>query len=145
MSQVSGLFTRRAFNIDSIAVGTTESTEVSTMSIVLSGDGHELEQFRSQLLKLADVIEVRVLPFHGSVARELLLIRVQATETHRIEIINIAGVFDANILEIGESSMLIEMHGNNRRINSILRLLSKYGIEDMARTGQIALEFESDT
>ena len=83
MSSVSGLFTRRAFNIDSIAVGTTEDPAVSSMTIVMNGDDNDLRQFQGQLLKLADVLEVRTLPYHGSVTRELMLVRVDTASSRR--------------------------------------------------------------
>lgn len=144
MSQVSGLFTRRAFNIDSIAVGTTEDPQKSSMTIVLDGDDGQLEQFRSQLLKLADVLSVRVIPFHSSVTREIMLIRVKAGVKEREEILAIVDVFKGNILELSDESILIEVAGNTRRINSSIRLLSQFGIIETARTGQIALAFESN-
>ncbi len=144
MSSVSGLFTRRAFNIDSIAVGTTEDPEVSTMTIVMKGDENDLRQFQGQLLKLADVMEVRALPYHGSVTRELMLVRVQASAENRNEIMAVVEVFEGKVAELSETSMLIEINGNNRRISGAIGLLKKFGITEMARTGQIALAFESD-
>ncbi|MCB1324216.1 MAG: acetolactate synthase small subunit [Spirochaetales bacterium] len=145
MSHVSGLFTRRSFNIDSIAVGTTERPEVSTMTIVLKGDENDLVQFKGQLLKLSDVLEVKALPYHSSVVRELMLVRVNATSENRAEVIGIVEVFEGKVTEITHDSMLIEVHGNNRRIKTIIELLAKFGIQEMARTGQIALGFESDS
>ncbi|MCB1174972.1 MAG: acetolactate synthase small subunit [Leptospiraceae bacterium] len=144
MSQVSGLFTRRAFNIDSIAVGTTEDPAISSMTIVMKGDETELAQFESQMLKLADVIQVRVIPFHSSVTREIMLVRVKAGIQDRADVLAIVDVFEGNILEIAAESILIEVFGNNRRIKSMIQLLNQYGIIDMARTGQIALAFEND-
>lgn len=143
MSQVSGLFTRRAFNIDSIAVGTTQDPEKSTMTIVLDGNDQQLDQFESQILKLLDVISVQVIPFHSSVTREIMLIRINAKASDREEILAIVDVFKGNILEISHDSILIEVAGNSRRINSSIRLLRPFGIIESARTGQIALAFES--
>ncbi|MBX7057167.1 MAG: acetolactate synthase small subunit [Leptospirales bacterium] len=145
MSHVSGLFTRRGFNIDSIAVGATEKPEVASMTIVMSGSEDDLRQFQGQLLKLADVIEVRSLPYHGSVVRELLLVRVAASAEARSEIFGIVEVFEGRVAEITEESMLIEVHGNNRRINGILEMLGRFGIRELARTGQVALAFESES
>lgn len=144
MSQVSGLFTRRGFNIDSIAVGTTEDVQISTLIIVLKGDDNDLRQFQGQLLKLPDVLEVRVLPYHDSIVRELLLIRVAAGDENRSQIFGIVEVFDGHIREVTPDSILIEVNGDNRRVNGIISMLSKFGIEDMARTGQIALPFRSE-
>ncbi|MCR9145395.1 MAG: acetolactate synthase small subunit [bacterium] len=144
MSSVSGLFTRRAFNIDSIAVGTTQDPLVSSMTIVMKGDDDDLRRFQGQLLKLADVLEVRTLPYHGSVTRELMLVRVAAPVERRAEIIAIVDAYEGKVVELTEDSMLIEVNGNNRRITGAIGLLEKHGIQEMARTGQIALGFKAD-
>jgi acetolactate synthase-1/3 small subunit len=144
MSSVSGLFTRRAFNIDSIAVGTTQDPLVSSMTIVMNGDDDDLRRFQGQLLKLADVLEVHTLPYHGSVTRELMLVRVEAPVERRAEIIAIVDAYEGKVVELTEESMLIEVNGNNRRISGAIRLLEKHGILEMARTGQIALGFQTD-
>lgn len=144
MSHVSGLFTRRGFNIDSIAVGVTEKPDVSSITIVMKGDENDLRQFQGQLLKLADVIEVRALPYHGSVVRELLLVRVKSSPENRGELFGIVEVFGGRVVEVTERSMLIEMQGDNRQVSGILTMLEKFGITDIARTGQVALAFESD-
>lgn len=141
MSHVSGLFTRRGFNIHSIAVGVTDNPEVSTMTIVLLGDEEALVQFKGQLLKLADVLEVRDLSYAGSLVRELLLIRVKASPSNRVQIFNIVEVFGGNVAEITEDAVLIEVYGSNRQINSVINMFSEFGILEMARTGQIALAY----
>lgn len=139
MSHVSGLFTRRSFNIDSIAVGMTEDPNFSTITIVLKGDEHSVEQFEEQLLKLSDVVSAKRMNYYESIARELLLIRVHANAEQRGEILGIVEVFGGKIDEITEESMLIELNGNRRRVNGIVDLLKKFGILEIARTGQIAL------
>lgn len=141
MSSVSGLFTRRAFNIDSVAVGTTDNPAVSSMTIVMKGDENDLRRFQGQLLKLADVLEVRTLPYHGSVTRELMLVRVKASAATRVEIMSVVDAYEGKVVELTGETMLLEIHGNNRRISGAIQLLEKYGIEEMARTGQIALGF----
>jgi len=143
MSHVSGLFTRRGFNIHSIAVGVTENPEVSIMTIVLIGGEDAQAQFKEQMLKLADVLEVKALPFEGSLVRELLLIRVKADRDNRVQLFNIVEVFGGLVAEITDESMLIEVHGSNRQVNSIINMFREYGIVEMARTGQIALEFQT--
>lgn len=143
MSHVTGLFTRRGFNIDSIAVGETQDSDVSIITIVLKGDQNTLIQFQNQLLKLPDVIQVKHLPYHDSIARELLLIRIQCEPADRTGVFGIVEVFGGRISEITEKSILIEMHGNNRQVNGMIRMLSSYGIMEIARTGQIALAFET--
>ncbi len=139
MSHVSGLFTRRGYNIDSIAVGETENPEISVMTIVMTGDDNTANQLNGQLLKLADVIDVRILPYSQSIIRELILIRVKAEANTRTEIFGIIEVFNGKIHEIYKDSILIEVQGNPRQINSLLNVLSDYGILEIARTGQIAL------
>lgn len=143
MSHVSGLFTRRGFNIHSIAVGVTEHPDVSIMTIVLIGGEDALEQFKGQIMKLADVLEVRALDYNQSLVRELLLIRVAATTENRLQIFNIVEVFKGTISEITEESMLIEVQGSDRQINSIINMCSEFGILEMARTGQIALPYNT--
>ncbi len=140
MSQVSGLFTRRAYNIDSIAVGATDNPKQSVITIILKGTKDDLVQFRTQLLKLPDILEAKEIPYHDSIIRELLLLRVTADSKQREEIFGIVEVFGGKIDEITLDSMLIEVSGDNRRINSILSMLKKFEIKEMARTGQVALE-----
>ncbi|MBR30975.1 MAG: acetolactate synthase small subunit [Spirochaetaceae bacterium] len=144
MSHVSGLFTRRGYNIDSIAVGVTHEDGVSVITIVLRGDDQVLTQFQGQLLKLADVIEVRTLPYHDSVIRELILIRVSCKKDDRTQIFGIVEVFHGRIQEIMPESMLIEMQGSPRQVNSLLTMLEPFGIMEVARTGQIALPLQTE-
>lgn len=143
MSHVSGLFTRRGFNIHSIAVGVTDDPEISIMTIVLIGSDDTVLQFQGQLLKLADVLEVKQLAYGESLVRELLLIRVRATPANRVQIFNIVEVFQGTVAEISEDSILIEVHGSNRQVSSIVRMFAEFGILEMARTGQIALAYQT--
>jgi acetolactate synthase-1/3 small subunit len=139
MSHVSGLFTRRGYNIDSIAVGETENPEISVITIVIIGNEDTANQFRGQLLKLADVIDVRILPYSQSIIRELILIRVKAEPEKRTEIFGIIEVFNGKIHELHNNTILIEVQGNPRQITSLMNVLKDYGILEIARTGQIAL------
>ncbi len=141
MSQVSGLFTRRGYNIDSVAVGITDDPKKSVITIVLKGTDEDLSQFKGQLLKLADVITVRELNYHDSISRELLLIRIHAIAKDREELTTIVEVFGGKIAEITEETMLIEASGNARCINGMITMLKRFGIVDMSRTGQVALDF----
>ncbi len=143
MSHVSGLFTRRGFNIDSIAVGETHDPTVSIITIILKGDQNTVVQIERQLLKLPDVLTVKVLPYHGSLIRENLLVRIKISEEKRTEMFGIAEVFGGRVAEITDSSLMIELSGNNRQISSFIKMMEPYGILEMARTGQIALAFES--
>ncbi|HMU81962.1 MAG TPA: acetolactate synthase small subunit [Leptospiraceae bacterium] len=145
MSHVSGLFTRRSYNIDSIAVGVTENPAVSVITIVLKGDEKALGQFQGQLLKLPDVVEVKSLPFHDSLIRELVLVRIKSDGSKRNEIFGIVEVFGGKVAEVTEDSILIEIHGSGRQIHAAIDILAQFGIIEMARTGAIALAYRTDT
>ncbi|MCS7204820.1 MAG: acetolactate synthase small subunit [Leptospiraceae bacterium] len=139
MSHVSGLFTRRGFNIDSIAVGETPNPEISVITIVMMGDENTANQLKGQLLKLADVLDVRILNYSQAVIRELILLRIKVMPDKRSEFFGIIEIFNGKIHEIHENTILIEVQGNPRQINSLFKVLSEYEILEIARTGQIAL------
>ncbi len=141
MSHVSGLFTRRSYNIDSIAVGITANPEVSSMTIVVRGDTAMLSQVKKQLMKLPDVLSVEDLAYHESINRELVLIQVAVEDSTRVEVISICEVFKAKIAELTLNSVLIEFSGNTRQVTSFIEIMKKYGILEIARTGQIALKY----
>jgi acetolactate synthase-1/3 small subunit len=143
MSHVSGLFTRRSFNIESVAVGATNNPEFSIITIVLKGDDQSVLQFERQLLKLPDVIEAKKLSYYNSIVKELLMIRVKVNASQRTEVLGIIEVFGGKINEIMEESMLIELSGDQRQVNGIMKMLERFGILEIARTGQIALALES--
>lgn len=139
MSRVSSLFRRRGFNIEKIAVGAAEVPRLSRMTIQVIGTQAKVEQVRKQLEKLVDV--VKVVDLHGDsvVARELALVRVRATGENRSEIIQIANVFRASIVDVAGDSLVIEITGDEEKIDSFLNLLRSYTIKEIARTGVIAL------
>ncbi|MDX1960426.1 MAG: acetolactate synthase small subunit [Leptospiraceae bacterium] len=139
MSHVSGLFTRRGYNIDSIAVGVTHDPEISSMTIVVKGDEHVVNQVKKQLMKLPDVISVKNLHYVESVIRELVIINLKADDVTRPEVISICDVFKAKILDATETSVIVEYSGNSRQVNSIISLLKKFGINEIARTGSIGI------
>ena len=143
MSHVSGLFTRRGYNIDSIAVGVTENPELSNITIVVKGDDSVVAQVKKQLLKLPDVMSVVDLQYNESITRELVLIVVKAQDTNRIEIISICNVFHAKIVDMTEDTVMVEFSGNPRQVSVIVNMLKKFGIMEMSRTGQIALSCQS--
>jgi len=142
LARVAGLFSRRGYNIDSLAVGVTEDPTVSRMTIVVRGDDHVLEQVTKQLNKLIDVIRVTDLGADKSIERELALIKV-ATDTNdtntRSEIIQIVDIFRARIVDVAARSVTIEMTGDDEKIRAIEQLLRPFGIKEMVRTGKIAL------
>lgn len=135
LSRVSGLFSRRGYNIDSLTVGETEEERFSRMTVVVRGDDLILEQIEKQLAKLEDVREVRELVNGRSVCRELVLITVAATPKERSELTSIVNIFRANIVDVEKDSIMIEITGNQAKINAFIELLDGYEIIEMVRTG----------
>ncbi len=139
LSRVAGLFARRGYNIDSLAVGVTEDPTISRMTIVVRGDDLVLEQVTKQLNKLIDVIRVTDLGTEDTVESELVLIKVNADVKNRSEIMQIADIFRAKIIDVASKSMVIEVTGDENKIKAIEQLLKPFGIKEMVRTGKIAL------
>jgi len=135
LSRVAGLFSRRGYNIDSLTVGETQHPEVSRMTILAHGDDQILEQIGKQLMKLEDVIEIKELVSGESVTRELILVKVSATEKDRQAIISIADIFRAKIVDVALESLMIELTGNQDKIDAFVKLLDQYTIKEMVRTG----------
>lgn len=139
LSRIAGLFSRRGYNIDSLAVGTTENPDISRMTIVVEGDEYVVEQVKKQLNKLVDVIKVSKIDPQDSVTRELVLIKVDAEPHVRSEIINIAEIFRANIVDVSRKSMTIELTGDKDKVKAFEELLKPFGIKELVRTGIIAI------
>jgi len=139
LSKVAGLFSRRGFNIESLAVGVTEDPNISRMTIVVDGDEKVIEQVAKQLNKLIDVIKVADIA-EDSVTRELALIKVQANPGSRNEIIQIVNVFRAQVVDISKDSMIIEITGDEKKVNALQEMLKDFGIKEMVRTGIIAVD-----
>lgn len=139
LNRVASLFRRRGFNIESIAVGHTEMTGLSRMTIVVDGTAAAVEQVRKQLDKLINVVKVSDITDEGTVARELALIKVRATPATRSEIIQIVDIFRANIVDVAPGSLVVEVTGDEDKLDSLFRLLKGFGIKEIARTGRIAM------
>ena len=139
LAKVAGLFSRRGFNIESLAVGTTEVPTVSRMTIVVEGDENVIEQVAKQLNKLIDVIRVADIA-KDSVARELALIKVHTTPATRNEIIQIVSVFRAQVVDISKDSLIIEITGDQDKVSALQEMLKDFGIKEMVRTGIIAVD-----
>ena len=139
LNRVASLFRRRGFNIESIAVGHTELARISRMTIVVDGTAGSVEQVRKQLDKLIDVVKVTDITEDSLVARELALIKVKATPATRSEIIQIVDIFRANIVNVSADSVVVEVSGDEDKVESLLRLLKGFGIKEIARTGRIAM------
>ena len=140
LARISGLFSARGFNIDSLAVGETEDPTVSRMTIVVEGDERTLEQVKKQLNKLIDIITVQDLTRKKFIDRELLLIKVEAvTSKDRDEIIGVAENMGANIADLGAQSITIEGVGDTAKIDKLTELLKPFGVKEIVRTGKIAM------
>jgi acetolactate synthase-1/3 small subunit len=139
LTRVASLFARRGFNIDSLAVGVTEDPSLSRITIVVGGDDVRLEQVAKQLHKLINVIKIQDLDPREMVDRELVLFKVNAPADRRHEIIEIANVFRAKIVDVGKNTVTIEATGAGDKLSAMEDLLRAYGIKELARTGKIAL------
>jgi len=139
LARISGLFSARGFNIDSLAVGETEDPTVSRMTIVVEGDERTLEQVKKQLNRLIDVITVQDLTQKEFLDRELILIKVKVTQKDRAQIIEIAETLKANIADVGLNTITLEGVGESAKIDTMIELLKPFGIKEIVRTGKIAM------
>ena len=144
LSRVSGLFSRRGFNIESLAVGPTQDPEVSRITIVVLGDDAHIEQLVQQLYKLICVRKVQVMQPRNAVERQLLLVKVRAGLAEREGLMRLVDIFKAKVLDVTKSSMILQITGDNDKIAAILGLLEDYGITELVRTGVVALERGDD-
>lgn len=139
LSKVSGLFSRRGFNIDSLAVGVTEDPEISRITIVVDGDEYIVEQVTKQLNKLINVIKVAIIS-EDSISRELALIKVRATPATRNEIVDIVNIFRAKVVDVNRYSVIVEITGDSKKIGALEEMLDDFGILEMVRTGNISID-----
>lgn len=140
LSRVSGLFSRRGYSIDSITAGVTADPRFTRITIVASGDELILSQIEKQVRKLEDVIEIKVLQPEDSVYRELIMVKVRANKTERTEIISVADIFRAKIVDVEKDSLMVELTGNGSKVDAFLELLEGYEILELARTGITGLQ-----
>ena len=139
LSRISGLFSRRAYNIDSLTVGVTADDRFSRVTVVCSGDELILEQITKQLRKLVDVRDIKVLKQDESVLRELMLVKVAARPDQRQGIISIADIFRAKIVDVSKDSLILEMTGSKSKLEAFIDLMDSYEILELARTGVTGL------
>ncbi|MET1124870.1 MAG: acetolactate synthase small subunit [Archaeoglobaceae archaeon] len=144
LARVASLFRRRGFNIDSLSVGRTERDDLSRMTIVVEGDEKVVEQVTKQLNKLIEIIKVSDVTYN-SVERELCLIKVNAPPEKRGEIIELANIFRARIVDVARDSFIIEITGDEDKIEAFINLMRQYGIKELARTGKVAMARGSKT
>ena len=141
LSKVAGLFSRRGFNIDSLAVGVTEDPAISRMTIVVDGDEHIVEQVEKQLNKVIPVIKVKNLSTAGDfLSCELNLIKVSANAQQRTELLQLANLFDARVVDVSPTTMTLRFAGNPAKGDNLMTLLHPYGVKEVVRTGTIAIE-----
>ena len=143
LSRISGLFARRGFNIESLAVGPAEKIGISRITMVLSGDPRTIEQLTKQLYKLINILKVQDITNLPCVERELMLLKVYTTKSTQTEILEIAQVFRAKIVDLANESLTLEVTGDPGKMVAIEQLLLKFGIREIARTGKIALSRDS--
>lgn len=140
LSRVSGLFSRRGFNIESLAVGTTQNPEISRITIVVLGDDFLVEQITKQLHKLPDVLVVKHLENSSYFSRQLVFIKVKTDATNRAGVLQIVEIFRAHIVDISLTTITIELSGAEIKVSAMMELLNDYEILEVVRTGQIAIE-----
>jgi acetolactate synthase-1/3 small subunit len=143
LSRIPSLFARRGFNIESLAVGPAEQQGISRITMVVPGDDRIIEQLTKQLYKLINVLKVQDITEIPCVERELMLIKVNATSTNRSEIVELAQIFRARVVDVAEDSLTVEVVGDPGKIVAIVQVLQKFGLREIARTGRIALTRES--
>jgi len=139
LARIAGLFSRRGFNIDTLAVGPTEDPDVSRVTLTLDGAVHPIDQVTKQLHKLVNVIKIRDMEPDGTVAREMALFRVNAAVENRGEIMQFAEIFNANIVDVSRRTLTIEVTGSQDKIDSFERMVRPHGLIEMARTGEVAI------
>ncbi|MEO1401534.1 MAG: acetolactate synthase small subunit [Cyanobacteria bacterium J06635_1] len=143
LTRIAGLFARRGFNIESLAVGPAEKGGISRITMVVPGDDQAIEQLTKQLYKLINVLKVNDITETPCVERELMLLKVNANSTTRAEIINFAQIFRARVVDVSEESLTLEVVGDPGKLVAIVQVLSRFGVREIARTGKIALTRES--
>ena len=139
LARVSGLFSGRGFNIESLCVAETLDPDVSTMTVVTRGDDQIIEQVLKQLNKLVSVIKVVDLIDKDFVEREMVLIKVNATRDNREEVLRVADIFRGKVIDVGAKTYTLEVTGDEKKINAILALLKPLGIKELVRTGHVAM------
>ncbi|MEI2784101.1 MAG: acetolactate synthase small subunit [Candidatus Nanopelagicales bacterium] len=139
LARISGLFSRRGFNIDSLAVGPTENPEVSRMTIVVSVDKLPLEQVTKQLNKLINVLKIVELDPENSVQRELMLVKVHVDNVKRSSVLEIVTLFRAKVVDVAPDSVTIEATGSKDKLEALLRVLEPFGIKELVQSGLVAV------
>ena len=145
LSRVVGLFTRRGFNIHSLSVGPTADDKISRITIEVKGDLYMVEQVSKQLSKILEVIKIKTLKDAEMVKRGIVLVKIKTNPKNRGEIIEVANVFRANIIDLSPTTLTAEVTGSDQKIEAFMNMVEPYGIEEIARTGMTALERGANT
>lgn len=143
LTRIAGLFARRGFNIESLAVGPAEQMGISRITMVVPGDDQIIEQLTKQLYKLINVLKVQDITQTPCVERELMLVKVNASASNRAEVIELTQVFRARIVDISDDTLTIEVVGDPGKLVALIQMLNKFGLREVSRTGKIALTRES--
>jgi acetolactate synthase I/III small subunit len=143
LTRIAGLFARRGFNIESLAVGPSEQEQLSRITMVVNGDEHIVEQLIKQLYRLINVLKVQDITSTPCVERELMLLKVNANSGNRSEILGIAQIFRARTVDVAEDALTLEVVGDPGKIVAIIQVLQKFGLREISRTGKIAMTRES--
>ncbi len=141
-NRIAGMFAAKGYNIDSLSVGPTEEEDTSRMTVVTHGDDQVIEQITKQLNKLIDTIKVVDLTFESFVERELVLLKVQSAPAARPEIMQIAEIFRAKVVDISPKSLTLEATGGPQKVDAFIKMLKPFGVKELARTGRVALKRE---
>lgn len=145
LSRISGLFARRGFNIDSLAVGVTEDSSISRMTIVVDGDKSTIEQVEKQLNKLIDVIKLKTQSSDEIISRELMIVKISSTPAQRGEIMNICQIMGAKICDITRTTLTLEVADTYEQLERMLEIIKPYGIKEVIRTGTVAIQKGKDS
>jgi acetolactate synthase-1/3 small subunit len=139
LTRITGLFARRGFNIDTLAVGPTDDDEVSRITLTLDGALQPIDQVTKQLHKLVNVLKIRDLDPEETVARELALVKIAAEGTNRAEVMQLCDIFRAHIVDVSRRTVVVEITGTHEKLEAFERLVRRFGLVEMARTGEIAI------
>ncbi|MEL6262719.1 MAG: acetolactate synthase small subunit [Cyanobacteria bacterium J06614_10] len=143
LTRIAGLFARRGFNIESLAVGPAEEAGISRITMVVPGDDLVIEQLAKQLFKLINVLKVEDITERPSVERELMLVKVSADSTNRAEVVGLAQLFRARVVDVSKEALTLEVVGDPGKLVALEQMMKPFGIQEIARTGKIALTRES--
>jgi acetolactate synthase I/III small subunit len=139
LARIAGLFSRRGYNIDTLAVGPTEDPEISRITLTVDGAVHPIDQVTKQLHKLVNVIKIRDMEPEQTISREMAMFRVSATVENRAEVMEFAQIFRATIVDVSRRTMTVEVTGSAEKIDAFERMIRPHGLIEMARTGEIAI------